>query len=360
MLKTLDKFLIKKYLHYFIIISFVFFSLVLILSFLEEVSYFKNMNNNIYYGLYASFLNFPSLMFEIFPFIFLITTQFFFLNFYNNNEIILFKFNGIKNIRTILVIAILSVFIGLFILLVWYNLSAIFKKKYLELRNINSQDNKYLAVINENGVWIKDEDLNNIYIIKSSKLKTNHLENVEIFEYTKDFNLNSYIKSELVNIEDFKWKIINARINKKNQIQNLFKKELYLITHFNYAKINELYSNLSSRNFLELSDLEKDYERVGYSTTQIKIYKQRLYSSPIYFTLIVMFISIIMYNIKFSKSYVVNIIFGILLSVIIYYLNFLSSAFGQNENIDPYLSIWLPLLIMLFLIFIGVVRINEK
>ena len=54
------------------------FSLVLILNLLSELDFFKNINVNTYFPLYLSLLNSVSLIFEMLPFIFLISIQFFF------------------------------------------------------------------------------------------------------------------------------------------------------------------------------------------------------------------------------------------------------------------------------------------
>ena len=71
-------YLIKLYLKNFFIITLIFASLVFVLNVLEEISFFNNLNLGIYYPLLFTFLNVPSIVFQIFPFIFLITTQFFF------------------------------------------------------------------------------------------------------------------------------------------------------------------------------------------------------------------------------------------------------------------------------------------
>ena len=43
-----------------------------------------------------------------------------------------------------------------------------------------------------------------------------------------------------------------------------------------------------------------------------------------------------MFNVEFNKSKIVSIISGILISVLIYYLNYFSNAMGINEEITNY------------------------
>ena len=109
------------------------------------------------------------------------------------------------------------------------------KNIYLELKNNYTSDDKYLAVITNNGLWIKDEINNEIFIINSStKLKNEFLNDVFISKFDKNFNLVENIFSKKVDIKTNLWiveKPIYFRDNK--QIQSDDKKpEFIIIYHF--------------------------------------------------------------------------------------------------------------------------------
>ena len=59
------------------------------------------------------------------------------------------------------------------------------------------------------------------------------------------------------------------------------------------------------------------------------------------------------------KSKFLTIISGIFISVIIYYINYLSSVFGTNETLPVVMSIWLPHLLLFLVCIIGLLKINE-
>ena len=101
--------------------------LVLILNLLSELDFFKDLKVSSYFPLYLSFLNSFSLIFEMFPFIFLISTQFFFLSFFKNNEIQVFKYSGLKNFKIIKIISFVTFLMGILIILIYYNLSQVSK-----------------------------------------------------------------------------------------------------------------------------------------------------------------------------------------------------------------------------------------
>ena len=48
------------------------------------------------------------------------------------------------------------------------------------------------------------------------------------------------------------------------------------------------------------------------------------------------------------------------MSVIIYYINFIFNSLGTNGQIPLIASIFLPLLLLSFFVFIGLIKINEK
>ena len=82
-----------------------------------------------------------------------------------------------------------------------------------------------------------------------------------------------------------------------------------------------MFSDLSSLNIIQLNKLKKDYDNLGYSLTNINIHIQKLVAYPIYLTVMTIFASVVMLNIKRNKSKLFHIVLG-LLSVLIYYVNY--------------------------------------
>ena len=158
-MKTYIQFLIITYLKSFINIFLIMLSLVFILNILQEIEFFSNKTVSPFYPAYLSLLNTPSVIFEMFPFIFLISTQFFFIKLLNNNEINIFKYFGLNNFKIVKVLSIISLLLGVLIIIFFYNLSSNLQSYYLEFKNQYSKDKTYLAVINKNGLWISRKHL---------------------------------------------------------------------------------------------------------------------------------------------------------------------------------------------------------
>ena len=134
MIKVYTKFLILIYLKSLIYVSIVTISLALILNVLSELDFFKEIEVSTYYPLFLSILNSPDLVFEMFPFIFLIATQLFFIKLLENKELDIFKYSGLKNISILKIITTISFLTGLLITLIYYNFSSTFKKHIFRVK----------------------------------------------------------------------------------------------------------------------------------------------------------------------------------------------------------------------------------
>ena len=176
----------------------------------------------------------------------------------DQNEINVLKNFGLDNLKIIKILSVLSFLIGLAIITIYYNFSSSLKYSYLNLKNSYAKDNKYLAVITENGIWIKDQIGEKINIINANNFKNKILYEVDIIQFDKNFNFKKNIIAQEIVIDDKTWLIKDALIsNAKGQLNNI--KNFKLETNLNYNDVSSLYSNLSSLNIFELNELRKKY-----------------------------------------------------------------------------------------------------
>ena len=232
------------------------------------------------------------------------------------------------------------------------------KNSYLIIKNKYSSDNKYLAVVTNNGLWIKDEIDDKINIINANKIDNEFLLDASITQLNKNFEVLNIIKTKKINISSFNWKIYDVLILKDNMAINLI--EMDFKSNFDLRKINSLFSNLSSLTITELFKLKKSYKNLNYSIVDIDSHTYKIIFYPIYLTLITMFSAAIMFNIGYQKNSFFSITLGIFLSVVIYYMNYFLNILGTNQKIPLMLSILLPLIILTIINFTYMIKINEK
>ena len=278
--KVYQNYISKQFLLTFVKTVFIFFTLAFILNIFEEINFFKDLDVSIGLPIFLTFLNLPSILFEIFPFIFLITTQFF-IKLIEQNENISFKNFGLSNTKIIRLLAILS-FVGVILVTIFYNLSSNLKHSYLNIKNSYAKDNKYLAVITENGIWIKDSKDGITSIINVDDLKGSILNNVDIVQFDEDFNFIQNISADKVNIKKKTWKSENILLNNE-KVSNQRVKDFQLSTNINFQDINSLFSNLTSLSIFELNDLKNKYDDINYSSIEVD-------SAPFPFPLMTIFL----------------------------------------------------------------------
>ena len=357
-MKTYTKFLVNGFIKSFLNVFFIMISLVFILNILKEIEFFSSKEVNSLYPIYLSMMSSPSVIFEMFPFIFLIATQFFFLKLFNNDEINIFKYSGLKNIEIINILSLVSFFIGILSITIFYSFSSNLQHYYLQIKNQFSEDKLYLAVINKNGLWMKDIVDNQTSIINSSKIDNNFLTNTFITTFDEDFNLIRSLKSDKIDIKNNEWLIYDVTIFE----DNISKKSdlIKFNSNFNQKRIESLFSNLSSLSLLKLIDLRQNYKSLNYSTIDVDIQIYKVATYPLLLVIMTILSSIIMLNTKKSNSKIIKIVIGLFFSVVIYYINNFFNVMGSTEKLPLMVSIWTPIIFLSLINLIMILNINEK
>ena len=247
---------------------------------------------------------------------------------------------------------------GIIIILLFYNFSSNLQRYYLEIKNQYTTDNSYLAVINKNGLWIKDIVNNEISIINSSKINGNILEDTFISTFDKDYNLIRNIRSNKIDIKNKIWLIHDASIYEKNFSQKV--DQFKFKSNFNQQRMESLFSNLSSLSLLKLFDLRNNYKSLNYSLVDVDMQISKIISYPIFLTLMTIFSSVIMFNTKKFKSSTLKFTIGLFFSVVIYYITNFFNVMGTTEKIPLLLAVLLPLLLLSLVNSMMLFKINAK
>ena len=357
-METYKKFIITSFIKSFLLVFLVFFSLIFILSILTELDFFKNSDANVILPIYLAFLNSPSLLFEMFPFIFLISTQYFYSNLLNNNELITFKYSGLENIKIIKILSITALALGIIIISIFYSISSNLKNFYLVTKTNYTDDNKYLAVITQNGLWIKDVVSDKRLMINAAKIDKNLLLDCFISELDENFEIIRNIKSPKIDITNKEWKLYDSIVfenNSKNSAEIL-----KLTTNYDYMVIQNLFSYLSSLSLLELFEMKKNYKKLNYSIGEINLHIYKSIISPIYFVLMTIFASILMLNFKKNQNKFLTFAAGLFFSAIFYYINIFFNVLAATEKMGLMVSIMIPLIILSLINLYFIFKINEK
>ena len=141
---------------------------------------------------------------------------------------------------------------------------------------------------------------------------------------------------------------------------------IYYFNIYNYKaniKINELrniYKNAETTSLLDISKEILILEDKGYSTIDLKIRYQKLISFPIYLLSMSILSGLMIINLGKTSNYIKYGSYGVLISVIMYFLNDLSITMAKTEIISVDFSVWIPIFLIILINLVGITQVNAK
>lgn len=350
-----------------LIVFIVFLSLSILINFVEEMAFFKDrkIQNLIWTTSYLTAYKTPSTLIELSIFIFLFSGIHFFVKIKKNNEINTILLSGLSKKVPILSPAIISFIAGLIIIFFISPVSSTALKLYeIEKRPFASNDN--LITINGNGLWFMETLSNGYNIIRADKILDNNfskLNNVTIYNLDINFNFIKRIDSKSANIKNKSWFLENAKFLNNNERSITIKKpdnENIFISSINIDDLKEYFSNASTVSFLEINNIIKTLNLRGYSADELVVKFHKYLSLPIYLFGMILLATIFTIGSKKEYNTTIYMFGGLIIAFILYFLNDLSIAIGLANKLPLIISVWTPVLIVIFLSIINLIKINEN
>jgi len=339
----------------------IFFCIGFIMNLLEEYNFFKDIDVSLYLPILLSAIIVPSLLYNMFPFIILLSGIWFFLKIRKSDEVTAMKVSGMSNFSIMLIPSLVSVLIGIFFITSLNPITSALVKKYEIIKGSYERDQDYLAAITKNGIWIKEKNLNRNNIIRSSNLENDRLMNVTIYQFDQDNNFIKRIEAESANIKTSKWSLKKVKIiDADGNILSESTKSISYNSIYDIDKIKSLYSNLETISFWNIKNEIKLLEERGYSTKQMQTKLQRSFAFPFFLLAMVILSGVFTLGMKFKENSFAYAFIAIITCVLVYFFNDFSAALGRTEKLSVEVAVWMPILIIFIFSAVGLIYANEK
>jgi len=364
MFKSINQYIIKEFLKNLLTVITVMFFLILFVTLLDEFAFFKAKEDlKFIYFLLFTFLKIPNALFNLFPFIILFSGIVFYLKIYNYNEIISLRVMGYSNIQIMLIPALTSLVIGYLMIFLIVPFSSSLLKYYEELK-ANYNPAKSSVFVNETGVWVLDKTENSRNIIRIEKIDKNFsvINQITIYNYDQNNSFIRRIDGDSGIISNNNWQLskvkIISSINKKVK-EDYFNTYSYK-TNIKINELQNIYKNVETTSLLDINKEMLILDDKGYSTTDLRIRFQKLMSFPIYLLSMSILSGLMIINLGKTSNYIKYGGYGVLISVVMYFLNDLSITIAKSEIISVDFSVWIPIFLINLINIVGIIQVNAK
>ena len=364
MLKSINRYIINEYIKSLFVVIAVMLSIILLINLLDEFNFFKS-KKDLKFILFIIFtiLKIPNVLINLFPFIVLFAGIVFYLKIYNHNEVISLRVMGYSNIQIILIPALTSFVIGYVIVFLIVPFSSSMLRYYEDLRS-EYNETKNLVFVNETGIWILDKNEKEKNIIRIEKINKDFtiVSQITIYNYDVANNFIRRIDATEGTIKDKNWQLNKVNIisaNKKNNKENYLNNYNYT-SNVNINELKNVYKNTETTSLLDINKEMLILEDKGYSTVDLRIRYQKLISFPIYLLAMSILSGLMIINLGKTSNYLKYGSYGVIISIIIYFLNDLSITIAKSGIISVDFSVWIPIFLIILINLVGITQVNEK
>jgi lipopolysaccharide export system permease protein len=364
MLKSINRYIINEYIKSLFVVIAVMLSIILLINLLDEFNFFKSKKDlKFIFFIIFTILKIPNLLINLFPFIVLFGGIVFYLKIYNHNEVISLRVMGYSNIQIILIPALTSFIIGYIIVFLIVPFSSSMLRYYESLRS-EYNETKNLVFVNETGIWILDKNEKEKNIIRIEKISKDFsvVNQITIYNYDSSNNFIKRIDATEGFIKDKNWQLNKVYIisaNKKNNKENYLNNYNYT-SNVNISELKNVYKNTDTTSLLDINKEMMILEDKGYSTIDLRIRYQKLISFPIYLLAMSILSGLMIINLGKTSNYLKYGSYGVIISVIIYFLNDLSITIAKSGIISVDFSVWIPIFLIILINLVGITQVNAK
>jgi lipopolysaccharide export system permease protein len=364
MLKSINRYIINEYIKSLFVVIAVMLSIILLINLLDEFNFFKSKKDlKFIFFIIFTILKIPNVLINLFPFIVLFGGIVFYLKIYNHNEVISLRVMGYSNIQIILIPALTSFVIGYIIIFFIVPFSSSMLRYYEDLRS-EYNETKNLVFVNETGIWILDKNEKEKNIIRIEKISKDFsvVSQITIYNYDSSNNFIKRIDATEGFIKDKNWQLSKVNIissNKKSNKENYLNNYNY-VSNVNISELKNVYKNTDTASLLDINKEMSILDDKGYSTIDLRIRYQKLISFPIYLLAMSILSGLMIINLGKTSNYLKYGSYGVIISIIIYFLNDLSITIAKSGIISVDFSVWIPIFLIILINLVGITQVNAK
>jgi len=366
MIKIINRYLAFNFLTRFLQIVLGFSLLIFIINLIDLLQTAQDKNIPLSIVMLMSFLQIPNFINDIVSSLVLIAAVATFFSLSLRSEISIIRVSGFSLWQILKPITFCAMLLGIFWITVFSHFSVLAQKqlKYLEGKYIKGEEQEIIEP--QNGIWIKQENLENHeeeIIIQAKKALKEKLQfrQVTVWYFDKNHNFYKRINSSKMLLGKNFWLLENPVLNQGETVLNQATGEIKIPTNFDKAFIRDKVLNNFQEakifSIFQLPNLITELDSSGFSTIKFIVYFNSLLIMPVIFPAMIFIACFFGLNHVRNNNSIVMIFLGVITGLILYILSAIITALGSAGVIPPFVATWLIALICLA---VGILLIYKK
>ncbi len=356
---TLDLYYARRFLQWFVIISGMLMTLVILIDLSEHLRRFSG--DDIRFGrlLALTLLNAPATFDEFLPLIMILTTIVLFVGLARSSELVVTRAVGRSGMRALLPPVVVTLIIGALAVSTLNPIVAATTNKYKTLSETYRQSSGTATVsLGREGLWLRQGGATGPSVIHAANYRSDsdliNLFDVTILTYTQDGAPIRRTAADEAKLDGNEWVLRNAKVwplspGINPERSSMRYNELRLATTLTDAQIRESLDSSEGISIYELPKTVSALEQAGFSTTRFRVWFQGELARPLFL------VAMVLVGASFTMRHVrmggtgFAVLASIILGFVLYFMNNFAQILGENGQIPVALAAWAPPVASIFL-----------
>lgn len=340
-MKLLDKYILKEFLRFFIVICITFIALYLIIDFFGKVRMFLSNNATIFQILTFFLYSIPMIISNILPPAVLLATLMAYGSLSKFSEITAMKANGISLYRislpALMFAAVMAV--ALFYFTEMITPASLQKTEYMEKVVIQKQQT--MGYFKQNEIWYRGTD--SIYNFKMFDVSNDSLRGITINYLNNDFTLRMRIDAKSAQWKDNTWvfyDLLTTVFDSNNSPVLEWSNEKIVNIPEKPNDFKIVQKDAEKMGYFELKKYVKKIQKEGYDVTRYLVYLQGKIAFP--FVIIIMIFIGVSFSLRSERSggIMQSVGIGIFIGFSYFYVYALCMSLGLSGRIPALIAAW--------------------
>jgi len=348
----LDVYYARRFIQWFLVISAVLMSLVMLIDLSEQMRRFEAQDLSLSQLLGLTLLNAPGTLSEFLPLIMILTTIVLFVGMARSSELVVTRAIGRSGIRALVPPVVVSLIIGGLAVGILNPMVAATANRYKELAESYRQPGAAAAVsLTGEGLWLRQGGQNGQSVIHAANYRGNadelFLYDVSILTYAPDGGPVRRTIAEEASLDGEDWVLHDAKVwqlavgvNPEQGARRY--DQLRLPTTLTNERIRDTIGFAEGISIYDLPQTIAALTEAGFSTTRFRVWLQVELARPLFL------VAMVLVGAAFTMRHArlggtgVAVLTAVMLGFSLYFIHNFARILGENGQIPVLLAAWAP------------------